>query len=94
VLAPDVPTFSEAGVPDFIFNSWYGIWMPKGTPVAIQEKLNAMIQATMKDPAVVTRLRSTLIEPVAESIAETRAFFGSEVKRSGELLAAINFERT
>jgi tripartite-type tricarboxylate transporter receptor subunit TctC len=94
VLAPDVPTFIESGVPDYIFNSWYGVWMPKGTPVAIQEKLNAMIQATMREPAVVTRLRSTLIEPVAESIAETRTFIASEVKRSGELLSAINFERS
>jgi tripartite-type tricarboxylate transporter receptor subunit TctC len=94
VLAPDVPTFAESGVPDFIFNSWYGVWMPKGTPVAIQEKLNAMVQATMKDPAVVNRLRSTLIEPVSESIADTRSFIASEVKRSGELLSAINFERS
>jgi tripartite-type tricarboxylate transporter receptor subunit TctC len=92
LLAPDVPTFIEGGVPDFVFNSWYGIWAPKGTPHDIQEKVNAMVQATMRDPAISARLTSTLIEPVAESIADTRAFIGSEVKRSGELLKSINFE--
>jgi tripartite-type tricarboxylate transporter receptor subunit TctC len=92
VLAPDVPTFAEGGVPDYAFNSWYGIWAPKGTPRDIQEKINAMVQATMRDPAVAAKLTSTLIEPVAESIADTRAFIRSEVVRSGELLKSINFE--
>ncbi|MCU0820113.1 MAG: tripartite tricarboxylate transporter substrate-binding protein [Beijerinckiaceae bacterium] len=94
VLAPDVPTLSEGGVPDFVFNSWYGIWAPKGTPVAIQEKVNAMVQATMKDPEISKKLRATLIEPIAESIADTRAFIASEVKRSGELLSLIKYEPT
>jgi tripartite-type tricarboxylate transporter receptor subunit TctC len=92
VLAPDVPTFIESGVADFTFNSWYGIWAPKGTPRDIQEKLNAMIQATMRDAAINARLRQTLIEPVAESIADTRAFIKAEVARSGALLKSINFE--
>ncbi len=94
VLAPDVPTISEGGVPDFVFNSWYGVWAPKGTPVAIQEKVNAMVQATMKDPEISAKLRATLIEPVAESIADTRAFIASEVKRSGDLLSLIKYEPT
>ncbi len=94
VLAPTVPTFIENGVEDYIFNSWYGIWAPKGTPRDIQEKANAMVQATMKDPAIVQRLTSTLIEPVAEDIAATRAFIKSEVERSGALLKSINFEPT
>ncbi len=92
VLAPEVPTFIEGGVPDFTFNSWYGIWAPKGTPRDIQDKVNAMVQATMRDPAISAKLTATLIEPVAESIAETRAFIRSEVIRSGELLKSINFE--
>ncbi len=92
VLAPDVPTISEAGVPDFVFNSWYGIWAPKGTPRDIQEKVNAMIQATMRDPVISAKLKATLIEPVAESIAETRAFIKSEVERAGTLLKLINYQ--
>ncbi len=94
VLAPTVPTFIENGVEDYIFNSWYGIWAPKGTPREIQEKANAMVQATMKDPAIVQRLTATLIEPVSEDIAATRAFIKSEVERSGALLKSINFEPT
>ena len=94
VLAPNVPTFIESGVADYIFNSWYGIWAPKGTPREIQEKANAMVQATMRDPAISQKLTSTLIEPVVEDIAATRAFIKSEVARSGALLKSINFEPT
>jgi tripartite-type tricarboxylate transporter receptor subunit TctC len=94
MLAPTVPTFIESGVEDYIFNSWYGIWAPKGTPREIQEKANAMVQATMKDPAIAQKLTATLIEPVAEDIAATRAFIKSEVERSGALLKSINFEPT
>jgi tripartite-type tricarboxylate transporter receptor subunit TctC len=92
VLAPEVPTFSEGGVPGFVFNSWYGIWAPKGTPRDIQEKINAMVQATMRDPATAAKLTATLIEPVAEGIAETRAFIKTEIQRSGDLLKSISFE--
>lgn len=91
-LAPDLPTISEQGVPDFVFNSWYAIWAPKGTPMAIQEKINKVVQETMKDPKTIETWRGRLIEPVSEDIAATRAFIASEVKRSGELLTAINFQ--
>lgn len=31
-VAPDVPTAAESGYPGMIYNSWYGVWAPKGTP--------------------------------------------------------------
>jgi tripartite-type tricarboxylate transporter receptor subunit TctC len=27
-LAPDVPTFKESGLPEFVYGSWYGVWAP------------------------------------------------------------------
>ncbi|MCA0422252.1 MAG: tripartite tricarboxylate transporter substrate binding protein [Proteobacteria bacterium] len=91
-LAPDLPTIDEQGVKDFVFNSWYAIWAPKGTPRDIQVKINKLVQDTMKDPQIVATWRGRLLEPVSESIEETRAFIAGEVKRSGELLTAINFQ--
>jgi len=91
-LAPDLPTFEEQGVKDFYFNSWYMIWAPKGTPRDIQEKINKVVQDTMKDPEQVKFWRGRLLEPVSEGIAETRAFMKSEVERSHALLAAINYQ--
>ena len=35
-LAPDLPTMAEAGLPGYEFQSWYGVWAPKGTPAEIE----------------------------------------------------------
>jgi tripartite-type tricarboxylate transporter receptor subunit TctC len=92
VLAPDVPTMAEAGLPGYEFNSWYGVWAPKGLPADVAAKVNSLLQDTMRDPAVVSRLRATLIEPVAESIDDTKAFIRSEIVRAGDLLKSVNFQ--
>jgi tripartite-type tricarboxylate transporter receptor subunit TctC len=92
VLAPSVQTMAEAGLPGFEFNSWYGVWAPKNTPKDIAEKVNALVQETMKDPAVVAKLQGTLIVPVAESSDATRKFIRSEIVRAGELLKSVNFQ--
>src|SRR6266700_1863727 len=66
-LAPEVPTMTESGLPGFEFNSWYGVWAPKGTPRDISEKVNALVQETMRDPAIAAKLTNQLLEPVTES---------------------------
>jgi tripartite-type tricarboxylate transporter receptor subunit TctC len=38
---PDVPTVAQAGVPSYAAESWYGIYVPAGTPVELIERLNA-----------------------------------------------------
>jgi tripartite-type tricarboxylate transporter receptor subunit TctC len=38
-LLPDVPTTAEAGVPNFIVTTWYGMWGIKGTPQPIIDRL-------------------------------------------------------
>jgi tripartite-type tricarboxylate transporter receptor subunit TctC len=91
-LAPEVPTMAEAGLPGFEFNSWYGVWAPKGTPREISEKVNALVQETMRDPAIASRLTNQLLEPVTESIDESKKFIASEITRAGELLRLVNFQ--
>lgn len=91
-LAPTVPTMAEAGVPGFQFQSWYGVWAPKGTPAEINERVNALMQETMREPAIVDRLKSQILEPVMESIEETRRFIAAEISRATELLRSVNYQ--
>jgi tripartite-type tricarboxylate transporter receptor subunit TctC len=91
-LAPELPTIGEQGLPGFEFNSWYGVWAPKSTPREISQKVNALLQETMRDPAVVPRLTTQLLEPVAESIDDSKTFIASEIARARELLKLVNFE--
>ena len=91
-LAPELATIGEQGLPGFEFNSWYGVWAPKGTPREISQKVNALIQETMRDPAIVSRLTTQLLEPVAESIDDSKKFIASEITRARELLKLVNFQ--
>jgi len=51
----DLPTAAESGLPGFDLAVWHGVYAPKGTPKAVTDKLNASMQAALKDPAVVKR---------------------------------------
>jgi tripartite-type tricarboxylate transporter receptor subunit TctC len=91
-LAPDLPTMSESGLGDFVFNSWYGIWAPKGTPAEIKGRVNALMAEAMRDAETRAWLTQRLVEPVIETADEARAFMVSEEKRARELLASVNFK--
>lgn len=91
-LAPSVPTMSEAGLPGYEFQSWYASWAPKGTSQEICGRVNALMQETMRDPAIVARLTSQVLEPVTETIDQTRAFIANEISRATELLRSVNYE--
>ncbi len=51
-LFPDVPSISEAGVPGYEAQTWYGILAPKGTPPAIVATLNRAVEKILAEPDV------------------------------------------
>jgi len=54
---PDVPTFNELGVPGLAFSNWFGFFAPAGTPPEVVQRLNRELNALMRSPEVVDRLR-------------------------------------
>ena len=54
--APDIPTVDEAGAPGVYISTWYGLWVPKGTPQEAIRKLTAAAMDALADPAVRERL--------------------------------------
>jgi tripartite-type tricarboxylate transporter receptor subunit TctC len=91
-LAPDVPTMAEAGLPGYEFESWYGVWAPKGTPAEIRQRVHALWQDTVRDPEVAQRLKTQVIEPVTETPDETKRFIANEIVRAGDLLRSVSFQ--
>lgn len=51
----DLPTLQEAGLADFNFTIWHGLYAPAGTPDEVIEKLNGALQAALDDPSVQDR---------------------------------------
>ena len=62
-----VPTFTEAGLNNFISDSWYGVFAPAGTPQPIITKLNADIQKILAMPDVKQKLASEGAIPVGNT---------------------------
>ena len=71
--APEVPTFAEAGMPDFEVGTWNVVMAPLGTPKRIVERLNAALNETLRDPGIRERLTRLGIAPVDDSTPASTA---------------------
>ena len=87
---PDVPTFEEAGFPDFEVFFWQGIAVPTGTPLEIVSKLSTELFKTMNTPDVQKRLTEagmevlpTSSEGMAQIIRKDQAFWVPLIKKLG-----------
>ncbi|HJP69944.1 MAG TPA: tripartite tricarboxylate transporter substrate binding protein [Sphingomicrobium sp.] len=85
-VLPDVPTISESGVPGYNVQSWYGVWMPRGTPKEIVTKISKEIAEIVKLPDVRERLKTLGAEPTTSTPEEFAAFTVSEMKRWSDLV--------
>ena len=66
-LLPEVPTLAESGMVGFQFDTWIGLFAPKGTPKAVIDRLNAETAAAVADPAIQSRLTGMSLEPRSSS---------------------------
>ncbi len=74
---PDVPTFIESGVPDFVVNSWVGLLAPAKTPKAVLDRLNTELNAVLNDPEARDKLAALGISATPGTAEQ----FGEEMKR-------------
>jgi tripartite-type tricarboxylate transporter receptor subunit TctC len=56
MLAPDIPTFAEMGLPELSYSNWAGLFAPKGTPADIIGTFNTAAVEALADPAMRLRL--------------------------------------
>jgi len=77
-LMPELPTISEAGLPGFDANNWYGIVVPVGTPRAIIDQLNAATTKALGMPDVKTTLFNQGLDPAPGTPEQFGAYIKSE----------------
>ena len=75
---PDVPTFSEAGLPGFKSVTWFGLVAPPATPAALAEKINRDVVEILESKEVGEMLRKISLEAGATTPADTTRFFAEE----------------
>lgn len=93
---PDVPTFSEGGLPQFDLRIWNGLVAPKGTPRAVVDKLAAAISQVIDSPEFRERVEKQLAaqvpSPQDRSPDAFRRLIQQDSARVSELVKAIGLK--
>jgi tripartite-type tricarboxylate transporter receptor subunit TctC len=78
---PDVPTISEAGVPGYEANQWWGLLGPAGTPPAIVARLHKALEEVQNMPEVQAQFEKEGAAIKKMSAPEFGSFIESEMKK-------------
>jgi tripartite-type tricarboxylate transporter receptor subunit TctC len=87
---PDVPTTTEAGVPNAEAVFWTGLFAPKGTPKEILNRLEAEVKTTMQTPEVQQQLRALATDPASSTPAEFTDRIKADLKVWSEIAKTAN----
>ncbi|NML43610.1 tripartite tricarboxylate transporter substrate binding protein [Ramlibacter sp. G-1-2-2] len=89
---PGAPTFAELGYKQLTIASWVGLSAPKGTPAPIVHKLNAALQAAVKDPALVKQLEFQGMDVQTSSPEQYTQLVRGDTERWGQLVRSLNIK--
>lgn len=92
VALPDVPTFTEAGLPGFSANTWYALLAPSATPGAILERLNLQVGRIQAAREVQDTFARLGIDVFPNTAAATNAFIRSELEGFGKVIRDNNIK--
>jgi tripartite-type tricarboxylate transporter receptor subunit TctC len=87
---PDVPTFIEAGLPDVISSSWFGLAAPAGVPAPVRARLAAALGALLADDAYRGRLAGAGLGPPSVPPDAAAGFIRAETAKWARLAQAAN----
>jgi tripartite-type tricarboxylate transporter receptor subunit TctC len=86
-----LPTLDASGLKGFNVSVWHGLYAPKGTPKAAQDKINAALVAALKDPEFIKRqeaLGAVVITDNRLAPAEHKKFVEAEINKWGPAIKA------
>jgi tripartite-type tricarboxylate transporter receptor subunit TctC len=83
---PDVPTFAEAGVPDVVIESWFGLIAPARIPAATLADLNTAFGKALADPALRRRFTELGVVPMGGSPQQASDHMNAEITRWAEVI--------
>ena len=87
-VAPDVPTFAEAGLAGYEATGWFGVVMPAGTPAEVIGRMNSELVAALKRGEVRERVIAAGAEPSPSTSAEFGALIRDEIAKWAEVVKA------
>jgi tripartite-type tricarboxylate transporter receptor subunit TctC len=88
--APELPTFSEAGVPGFRSITWFGLVAPPGTAAPLQHRLNRDTVEVLRSKEIADKLQAISLEVGATNPADTARFFSEEAELWSRVIRQAN----
>ena len=90
---PNVPSLAEAiGVRDVDTDIWYGLYAPAGTPTGVITKLNAAVNAQLKNPEVVDLLGKQGLQPTGGAPTDLERITISDLERWARVVREANIK--
>ena len=83
---PELPTMVEAGVPGCVFDGWFAVLAPAGTPKPVIDKLNVAIAGILRTPDVSKQMQNQGADAMVMSADEFDKFIRSEVVKLGKIV--------
>ena len=91
-VLPQVPTFTEAGLPGFDVRNWFGVVAPVRTPKDIVDKLANEIARIQAMPDIREKLSSQGVEPFVSGPRQFETLIKAEMLKYGKLIKAANIK--
>ena len=90
-FAPNTPTLIEQGLKGFVYDEWFGFYVPAKTPTDIINRLNAAMRVALAAPETVNGMAMMGLVAQSSSPAELAARLKSDTDLWGPLVKAIGF---
>ncbi len=89
---PQVPTFTEAGLPGYDLKSWQGVFVPARTPKTIIDKLSTEIARILAIPEVRGKLDTQGMVPLISTPEQFAALMNADVARFAKIIKTANIK--
>jgi tripartite-type tricarboxylate transporter receptor subunit TctC len=89
---PDVPTFIESGLPDFVVDAWFGLAAPARTPRPIIDRLNRETHVMLRSPETVEKFARSEIDLIPSTPEQMLERVQKEVPMWTKVMRAAGIE--
>ena len=92
VLAPDIPTIAESGVPGYDVALWHGLFAPAQTPRPIVERVRSALAAAQQDEATRARFTALGMVPVLDTPEQFATIVKSQLEKDATLAKELDLK--
>jgi tripartite-type tricarboxylate transporter receptor subunit TctC len=90
--APDLPTFVESGLPNFLSSSWFGLFVHATTPAPIQQQIYQDVREALETPEIREKVFQAGVEPAPMTQQEFGNFLKAEYEKWNTVITSRNIK--